>query len=74
MIRFPCSICGCEMGWARPSGVCSEACLKAGANGTPLPPTDEKWCAAGEEPARQPGSAPRTSSGRHTRAASRSRT
>lgn len=27
---FPCTVCGSDMGWDRPSGVCSEPCLFQG--------------------------------------------
>ena len=28
--QWPCVVCGTDMGWNRPSGVCSEACLRRG--------------------------------------------
>ena len=31
-----CSVCGADLGWDRPSGVCSEACLRIG-QGFPAP-------------------------------------
>jgi hypothetical protein len=27
---YPCAVCGVEMGWDKPSGVCSQACLEKG--------------------------------------------
>lgn len=27
--RYACRGCGADLGWDRPSGVCSEACLRA---------------------------------------------
>lgn len=28
--KFPCNVCGKDMGWDAPSGVCSQACLERG--------------------------------------------
>jgi hypothetical protein len=39
MAKFPCCVCGGEMGWDRPSGVCSTACLRKGHGFDP--PDDE---------------------------------
>jgi len=35
--RFNCSVCGKDMGWDRPSGVCSDACIYGGQGFTERP-------------------------------------